>query len=121
MSLQMLDQDPFDVFEYVETLAWKCHGGTSDPANFDPVLLQSSFEKHIAALKEIRLDMSREVSNYEQECNDDEKRHWSVVSELMKNNQSGIESIEKLDKSINFVATRVVHLGGQLQVYYIYV
>ena len=116
MSLQMLEQDSFDVFEYVETLAWKCKGGTSDPDKFDPVLLQSSFEKHIADLKEIKHIMAREVSRFESECNEDEKRHWAVVSDLQKSNQSGLESIEKLDKSINFVSTRVVHLGGQLQV-----
>jgi len=77
-------QDPFDVDEFVERLAWRT---TRNTVNFDPLRLHSAFEKTIRDLKEMNMSVMKQVEQLEVECNDEEKAHWQRVSKLHEHNQ----------------------------------
>ncbi|XP_046561965.1 LOW QUALITY PROTEIN: exocyst complex component 5-like [Haliotis rubra] len=118
MSLEELDQEPFSVHEFVERLAWKTMGSRArhtSPEDFDPMLLHSTFEKVIRDLKEKNVMIARKIEKLENNCKDEEKRHWQRVSELQKKNHALYTHFQKLDERINYVATKVVHLGDQLE------
>jgi len=80
-------QDPFDVDEFVERLAWRTTGGTRNAENFDPLCLHAAFEKTIRDLKEMNVSVMKQVEQLETECNDEEKVHWQRVAELHEHNQ----------------------------------
>ena len=80
-------QDPFDVDEFVERLAWRSTGGTRNVENFDPLLLHAAFEKTIRDLKEMNVGVMKQVEQLETECNDEEKAHWQRVAKLHEHNQ----------------------------------
>ncbi|XP_059169792.1 exocyst complex component 5-like [Physella acuta] len=117
MSVEELEQEPFSVHEFVERLAWKTMGATarSSPEEFDPMILYTAFEKMIRELKEKNSSVQRKIDNLESECKDEEKRHWNRVAELQKKNQTLYTDFQKLDERISYVATKVVHLGDQLE------
>jgi recyclin-1 len=116
MSLQELQQDPFDVDEFVERLAWRTGGSarcTSE--NFDPLALHAAFERTIKDLKEMNVSVVKQVERLEAACNEEEKAHWQRISDLHRRNQTAFGHFKALDERINFVATKVVHLGDQLE------
>ncbi|CAG5129828.1 unnamed protein product, partial [Candidula unifasciata] len=117
MSVEEVEQEPFSVHEFVERLAWKTMGANarSSPEEFDPVILYTSFEKMIQDLKEKNNKIQSKVTSLELQCTDEEKRHWNRVSELEKKNQSLYTDFQTLDERISYVATKVVHLGDQLE------
>ncbi|KAI0217580.1 Exocyst complex component 5 [Lamellibrachia satsuma] len=115
MALQELEQDPFDAIEFVERLAWRTSGGTAKASEFDPMVLHGVFEQTIEDLKEMRVRIQRHVQKVEASCKDEEKVHWQKVAELQKHNQAAFSHFQALDERINFVATKVVHLGDQLE------
>jgi len=80
-------QDPFDVDEFVERLAWRTTGGVRNADNFDPLRLHSAFEKTIRDLKEMNVSVMKQVEQLEAECNDEEKAHWQRVAKLHEHNQ----------------------------------
>lgn len=80
-------QDPFDVDEFVERLAWRTTGGTRNVENFDPLCLHAAFEKTIRDLKEMNVSVMKQVEQLETECNDEEKAHWQRVAKLHEHNQ----------------------------------
>ncbi|XP_005100941.1 exocyst complex component 5 [Aplysia californica] len=117
MSVEELEQEPFSVHEFVERLAWKTMGAhaRSSPEEFDPDLLHKAFEKMIRDLKDKNNQVQRKIDRLEAECKDEEKRHWNRVAELQKKNQSLYTDFQTLDERISYVATKVVHLGDQLE------
>ncbi|KAK6182191.1 hypothetical protein SNE40_009929 [Patella caerulea] len=117
MSLQELEQEPFSVHEFVERLAWKTMGSKarSNPEEFDPILLHTAFEKMINDLQKKNEETQREIERLESSCKDEEKKHWQNVAELQKKNQALYTNFQKLDERISYVATKVVHLGDQLE------
>jgi len=80
-------QDPFDVDEFVERLAWRTTGGTRNAETFDPLCLHDAFEKTIRDLKEMNVSVMKQVEQLETECNDEEKAHWQRVAKLHEHNQ----------------------------------
>ncbi|ELU10626.1 hypothetical protein CAPTEDRAFT_182979 [Capitella teleta] len=116
-SENIILQDPFDADEFVERLAWRTMGGHSrkNQDNFDPVLLHSSFERTIKDLKDLNIQVQKMVEKSEETCRDEERAHWTRVAELQRNNQAAFQHFQGLDERINFVATKVVHLGEQLE------
>ncbi|CAL1536919.1 unnamed protein product [Lymnaea stagnalis] len=117
MSVEELEQEPFSVHEFVERLAWKTMGATarSSPEEFDPEILHKAFEKMIHDLKDKNNQVQNKINRLESECKDEEKRHWNRVAELQKKNQSLYTDFQTLDERISYVATKVVHLGDQLE------
>lgn len=117
MSVEELEQEPFSVHEFVERLAWKTMGAhaRSSPEEFDPDILHRAFEKMIRDLKDKNSQVQRKIDRLETECKDEEKRHWNRVADLQKKNQSLYTDFQTLDEKISYVATKVVHLGDQLE------
>lgn len=48
-------------------------------------------------------------------CRDDEQLHWKRVAGLIERNRNAASTYKSLDEKINSVATKVVHLGDQLE------
>ncbi|KAH9523046.1 Exocyst complex component 5 [Bulinus truncatus] len=117
MSVEELEQEPFSVHEFVERLAWKTMGANarSSPEEFDPIILHTAFEKMIKDLKDKNNQVQKKIDKLELECKEEEKRHWNRVAELQKKNQSLYTDFQTLDERISYVATKVVHLGDQLE------
>ncbi|ESO94153.1 hypothetical protein LOTGIDRAFT_215620 [Lottia gigantea] len=117
MSLEELDQEPFSVHEFVERLAWKTMGSKagSNPEDFDPMKLHTAFEKMIGDLQKKNEDKQKRIEQLENSCKEEEKKHWQRVMELQKKNQALYTNFQKLDERISYVATKVVHLGDQLE------
>lgn len=51
----------------------------------------------------------------EQDYKDEEKQHQDRIQELQKANELSFDMLAKLDDKITFVATKVVHVGDQLE------
>ncbi|KAL4237391.1 Exocyst complex component 5 [Mactra antiquata] len=117
MSFEELEQDPFDTHEFVERLAWRTMGtkARSQHEEFDPMLLHGAFERMIADLKHKNDMVQHRVDKLEEECKEEEKKHWARVVDLQRNNQASYSQFQGLDERINLVATKVVHLGDQLE------
>ncbi|GAB1597556.1 exocyst complex component 5-like [Argonauta hians] len=117
MLYQELEQEPFNQHEFVERLAWRTMGSRaqSNCDEFDPMTLHAAFERMITDLKEKNLQVHKKVERLENSCKEEEKRHWQRVAELQRKNQSSYSKFQELDERINFVATKVVHLGDQLE------
>ncbi|KAK3600903.1 hypothetical protein CHS0354_013280 [Potamilus streckersoni] len=117
MSFEELEQDPFDTHEFVERLAWRTMGtkAKSSHTEFDPMLLHTAFEKMIQDLKDKNVQVQRKVEKLEEICKEEEKKHWQRVADLQKKNQTSYAGFQNLDERINLVATKVVHLGDQLE------
>ncbi|KAJ8308969.1 hypothetical protein KUTeg_013843 [Tegillarca granosa] len=117
MSVEELDQEPFNAHEFVERLAWRTMGtkAKNNHDEFDPMMLHNAFEKMISDLKDKNIQMEKKVEKLELACKDEEKRHWQRVAELQKRNQASYSHFQELDERISLVATKVVHLGDQLE------
>lgn len=115
MSLEELEQEPFDAHEFVERLAWRTMGMKGNQSKFDPMVLHGAFEKMIKELEMKNSQIEKKIEKLEENCKEEEKRHWHRVAELQKKNQSTYSHFQVLDEKINLVATKVVHLGDQLE------
>lgn len=120
-----LEEDPFDPENFVERLAWKTTGesfslkasedGKKNEVNFDPMKLHDTFEQAIRDLRILQVAMQNKTERLESMCKEEEKRHWQKIGELQNKNKAAFNSFQELDERINFVATKVVHLGDQLE------
>ncbi|XP_013404550.1 exocyst complex component 5 [Lingula anatina] len=116
MALQEVQNDPFNPEEFVERLAWKAtNGKCTTSADFDPMSLHQAFEKMILDLKEEEVRVAKRAERLETQVKEEEKKHRQRVSELQKQNQTAFAHYQRLDEQINFVATKVVHLGDLLE------
>ncbi|KAK7104250.1 exocyst complex component 5-like [Littorina saxatilis] len=117
MSVEELDQEPFSVHEFVERLTSKTMGARARgrPEDFDPMMLHGAFEKMISDLQEKNAKVQKDIDSWEAAAREEEKRHWGRVGELQKTNQNLYTDFQKLDERISYVATKVVHLGDQLE------
>lgn len=50
-----------------------------------------------------------------QKCRDEEQKHWQRIATLVERNRDAAFTYKSLDEKINSVATKVVHLGDQLE------
>ncbi|KAG8247199.1 Exocyst complex component 5 [Homalodisca vitripennis] len=57
----------------------------------------------------------KKCEKLEQACHDEEANHWQDISKLQEKNKSTVSLFQELDERINFVATKVIHLGDQLE------
>ena len=80
-------QEPFDAHEFVERLAWRTVGMRGNQAKFDPMVLHGAFEKMIKELEGKNSQIEKKIEKLEENCKEEEKRHWHRVAELQKNNQ----------------------------------
>ncbi|GAB6031799.1 hypothetical protein CHUAL_010201 [Chamberlinius hualienensis] len=115
---QALEQDPFDPEQFVERLAWQftsTPGIKSEDGDFDPLKLRDAFMQTMKDLKAINEVQRQKIDRIYSIVADEEKKHWQKVSELQERNKAAVTRFQELDERINFVATKVVHLGDQLE------
>uniref|UniRef100_S4RL40 Exocyst complex component 5 n=1 Tax=Petromyzon marinus TaxID=7757 RepID=S4RL40_PETMA len=112
-----LKNEPFDVDEYIERLAWRTPGGGTKGGvdGFDPRGLLEEFVGHIQELKILDERIQRRVEKLEASCQKEAKEYARKVQELQKGNQVAFQHFQELDEHISYVATKVCHLGDQLE------
>ncbi|KAK3538248.1 hypothetical protein QTP70_033069 [Hemibagrus guttatus] len=112
-----LFEEPFDADEYIERLAWRTPGGGSKGGAeaFDPKKLLEEFVNHIEELKLLDERIQRKVEKLEQQCHREAKEFAHKVQELQRSNQVAFQHFQELDDHISYVATKVCHLGDQLE------
>ncbi|XP_048126839.1 exocyst complex component 5 isoform X2 [Alosa alosa] len=112
-----LFEEPFDADEYIERLAWRTPGGGSKGGAeaFDPKRLLEEFENHIEELKQLDERIQRKVEKLEQQCHREAKEFAHKVQDLQRSNQVAFQHFQELDEHISYVATKVCHLGDQLE------
>uniref|UniRef100_A0A8C7D0K7 Exocyst complex component 5 n=1 Tax=Oncorhynchus kisutch TaxID=8019 RepID=A0A8C7D0K7_ONCKI len=109
--------EPFDADEYIERLAWRTPGGGSKGGAeaFDPKRLLEEFENHIEELKHLDEKIQRRVEKLEHQCHREAKEFAHKVQDLQRSNQVAFQHFQELDEHISYVATKVCHLGDQLE------
>lgn len=112
---QLLAQDSFDAEDCIERLTWRTMGTQGDVDNFDPAALHKAFEQAIHHLQGFYEATKQRCSCLEIICREEENRHWQKTKELIEKNKSAFDTFQELDERIDFVATKVVHLGDQLE------
>uniref|UniRef100_A0A7N4P578 Exocyst complex component 5 n=1 Tax=Sarcophilus harrisii TaxID=9305 RepID=A0A7N4P578_SARHA len=112
-----LFEEPFVADEYIERLVWRTPGGGSrgGPEAFDPKRLLEEFVNHIQELQIMDERIQRRVEKLEQQCQKEAKEFAKKVQELQKSNQVAFQHFQELDEHISYVATKVCHLGDQLE------
>uniref|UniRef100_A0A8C7PB38 Exocyst complex component 5 n=1 Tax=Oncorhynchus mykiss TaxID=8022 RepID=A0A8C7PB38_ONCMY len=110
-------REPFDADEYIERLAWRTPGGGSKGGAeaFDPKRLLEEFENHIEELKHLDEKIQRRVEKLEHQCHREAKEFAHKVQDLQRSNQVAFQHFQELDEHISYVATKVCHLGDQLE------
>ncbi|NXW05195.1 EXOC5 protein, partial [Fregetta grallaria] len=108
--------EPFVADEYIERLAWRTPGGGSRGGEaFDFFRLLEEFVNHIQELQVMDERIQRKVEKLEQQCQKEAKEFAKKVQELQKSNQVAFQHFQELDEHISYVATKVCHLGDQLE------
>nr|XP_002125790.1 exocyst complex component 5 [Ciona intestinalis] len=117
MASAELFEDPFDPVEYVERLAWRTPGGGTKGGaqGFNPQQLHDEFVAHITELKNLDTRIQRKVERLETTLQREARAHVEKVADLQKSHQVAFSHFQSLDDRINYVATKVVHLGDQLE------
>ncbi|XP_017890253.1 exocyst complex component 5 [Ceratina calcarata] len=116
--MKELEQDPFDPEEFVERLAWRTVNDTTKDGGktfFDPTIVHETFLQAIKDLQVLQERQQKKCDKLEAALRDEEARHMLEVFELQERNKHSIELFHQLDERINFVATKVLHLGDQLE------
>ncbi|XP_012254830.1 exocyst complex component 5 [Athalia rosae] len=116
--MKELEQEPFDPEEFVERLAWRTVNDTlkdGEKGTFDPVLVHETFLQAIKDLQVLQERQQKKCDKLEAACKDEEMRHALEILELQEKNKHAMELFHQLDERINFVATKVLHLGDQLE------
>uniref|UniRef100_A0A671S233 Exocyst complex component 5 n=1 Tax=Sinocyclocheilus anshuiensis TaxID=1608454 RepID=A0A671S233_9TELE len=117
VTTAQLFEEPFDADEYIERLAWRTPGGGSKGGAeaFDPKKLLEEFVNHIEELKQLDEKIQRKVEKLEQQCHREAKEFAHKVQDLQRSNQVAFQHFQELDEHISYVATKVCHLGDQLE------
>nr|XP_048285986.1 exocyst complex component 5 [Myodes glareolus] len=116
-NVYSVNQEPFVADEYIERLVWRTPGGGSRGGSeaFDPKRLLEEFVNHIQELQIMDERIQRKVEKLEQQCQKEAKEFAKKVQELQKSNQVAFQHFQELDEHISYVATKVCHLGDQLE------
>ncbi|KOC59711.1 Exocyst complex component 5 [Habropoda laboriosa] len=116
--MKELEQDPFDPEEFVERLAWRTVNDTTKDGGktfFDPTIVHETFLQAIKDLQILQERQQKKCDKLEAALKDEEARHMLEILELQERNKHSIDLFHQLDERINFVATKVLHLGDQLE------
>ncbi|KAM7375812.1 hypothetical protein PAMP_005580 [Pampus punctatissimus] len=77
--------------------------------------LLEEFENHIEELKQLDEKIQRRVEKLEHQCHREAKEFAHKVQDLQRSNQVAFQHFQELDEHISYVATKVCHLGDQLE------
>ncbi len=128
-------QEPYDPEEFVERLAWRTTGAnaaapppsgggaaagaasSASSAGEDDSALQlhDAFVEAIKELTVMHETQKKRCDALEQKVREEEQQHWRRVAGLLERNRAAAAVYKSLDERINSVATKVVHLGDQLE------
>ncbi|KAL7296494.1 hypothetical protein TKK_0009934 [Trichogramma kaykai] len=116
--MKELEQEPFDPEEFVERLAWRTVNDTTKDrikGVFDPVIVHETFLQAIKDLQVLEERQQKKCDKLEVVLKEEETRHSLEIGDLQERNKKSIEVFHQLDERINLVATKVLHLGEQLE------
>ncbi|KAH1007040.1 hypothetical protein HUJ04_004322 [Dendroctonus ponderosae] len=115
--IKELEQEPFDAEEFVERLAWRTIAETKtegDEGDINPSLLHDSFVQAIKDLTLLQERQQKKCERLESVVREDEAMFFQEIYTLLEQNKQSIDTFQELDSKINHVATKVLHLGDQL-------
>jgi hypothetical protein len=114
--MKELEQEPFDAEEFVERLAWRTIAETKSDGDedFNPTLLHDSFVQAIKDLTLLQERQKKKCERLEAAVREDEALFFQEIHNLLEQNKQAIDTFQELDGKINHVATKVLHLGDQL-------
>ncbi|XP_030759414.1 exocyst complex component 5 [Sitophilus oryzae] len=115
--IKELEQEPFDAEEFVERLAWRTIAETraeGDEGDLNPTLLHESFVQAIKDLTLLQERQEKKCERLESTVRDDEAMFFQEIYNLLEQNKQSMDNFQELDSKINIVATKVLHLGDQL-------
>lgn len=116
--MKELEQEPFDPEEFVERLAWRTVNDTiseNGKSVFDPLLIHETFLQAIKDLQVLQERQQKKCEKLECALKEEESRHALETLDLQERNKNAMELFHQLDERINLVATKVLHLGDQLE------
>lgn len=114
--IKELEQEPFDAEEFVERLAWRTIAETKKEGeeDFNPSLLHESFVQAIKDLTLLQERQQKKCERLETVVRQDEMIFFQEIQALQEKNKGAVHTFQELDGKINNVATKVLHLGDQL-------
>ncbi|XP_066143418.1 exocyst complex component 5 [Euwallacea fornicatus] len=115
--MKELEQEPFDAEEFVERLAWRTIAETKsdgDEGDLNPSLLHDSFVQAIKDLTLLEERQQKKSERLEAVVREDEAMFFQEIYTLLEQNKLSMDTFQELDGKINHVATKVLHLGDQL-------
>ncbi|KAI5746678.1 hypothetical protein M8J77_006268 [Diaphorina citri] len=112
-----LEQDPYDPEQFIEKLAWKILGNSKKEGVeiFDPVVMEETFVQCIKDFKVLQDRQRKKCEKLEQLCHEEEVKHVQKLSHIQEKNKLSMNMFQALDERINYIATKVIHLGNQLE------
>ncbi|KAL7071210.1 hypothetical protein ACQ4LE_009488 [Meloidogyne hapla] len=110
--IQDLEQDPFDVVDFVERLAWRM---TTGMETVDAAFLKNKFEEEIGSLQLLSDQFQNKLTTLEQQQQRDKSNFLDSLQRLYDKNSEGLERLKQLDLIMQTVSAKVVHLGDQLE------
>uniref|UniRef100_A0A8D8Y3G9 Exocyst complex component 5 n=1 Tax=Cacopsylla melanoneura TaxID=428564 RepID=A0A8D8Y3G9_9HEMI len=115
--MKELEQDPYDPEQFIEKLAWKILGNSKKEGVeiFDPVVMEETFVQCIKDFKLLQDRQKKKCEKLEQLCHEEEVRHVQQLSHIQEKNKLSMNMFQALDERINYIATKVIHLGNQLE------
>ncbi|CAH1394309.1 unnamed protein product [Nezara viridula] len=115
--MKELEQDPYSYEDFVERLAWRTVDGFKEDGihGFDPNLMHETFLQAIKDLQVLQDRQCKKCEKLELICKEEEANHFQDIAHLQDKNKEAFALFQDLDERINFVATKVIHLGDQLE------
>uniref|UniRef100_A0A182MQ72 Exocyst complex component 5 n=1 Tax=Anopheles culicifacies TaxID=139723 RepID=A0A182MQ72_9DIPT len=112
--VEELEQDPFEVEEFIERLCWRTNNEIGSD-QFDPDLLYETFVETIKDMKILQERQQRKCDKLEEALKEEQAIFVKAIDKFVSKHQVSVDYFHQLDEKINSVAGKVIHLGEQLQ------
>uniref|UniRef100_A0A182N5R4 Exocyst complex component 5 n=1 Tax=Anopheles dirus TaxID=7168 RepID=A0A182N5R4_9DIPT len=112
--VEELEQDPFEVEEFIERLCWRTNNEIGSD-QFDPDLLYETFVETIKDMKILQERQQRKCDKLEEALKEEQAIFVKAIDKFVGKHQVSVDYFHQLDEKINSVAGKVIHLGEQLQ------
>uniref|UniRef100_A0AC35TJQ8 Exocyst complex component 5 n=1 Tax=Rhabditophanes sp. KR3021 TaxID=114890 RepID=A0AC35TJQ8_9BILA len=110
--VQDLEQEPFDVTDFVERLAWRINGSSDE---FDAVNLKNKFEEEIGSLQLLSDQFQGKINVKDAELKHVKQQYMLSLQEAHERNATILDKLKRVEGTMAEVSTKVVHLGDQLE------
>lgn len=111
--MEELEKSPYVVEDFVEKLFWRTNSVNSE--EFDPEFLSETFTQTINDLKLLQERQQKKCEKLESALRDEQKIHARNIDKLLERHTISVEGFRLLDEKINSVASKIIHLGDQLE------